>query len=238
VASVRIDFVRPTEPDLVALRIFEASAIDGVYDEIERVTPIGTYPNYISYYTTDQATSVNGWFRIQWENSKGALSELSQPAQGGVQNLVAIVVGRMLLRDPSIEEAIAVQEAEAVIQWYFSADPYTVDPVGVSYNVLSGLTLMAMARCYLFTMAASETSTSTDVSDYTAGLVSQRSGTRTSAAAGQTPFGSIDDLIAIANYWLGTSVSIVMLMEEVAVAGGLARELVAIDQTRLIVEFE
>lgn len=238
-ASVRIDFVRPTDPELVALRIWEAAGKDDVYAEIERVDAIGTYPNYISFYTTDQATSTIGWFRIQWEDSKGAVSELSEPRQGGADNLVAQIVERMLLRDPSINEAIAVQEAEAVISWYFNtSDPYSIEVSSVSPNVMSGLTLYAMARCYIFTFASTTSTAMTDVSDYTAGLISQRSGSTSSAkSSGGSPLDAIDDLIAIANGMLGTSLSLVMVMEEVVVAGGFA-QLVAIDQSRLIVEFE
>lgn len=238
-AAVRIDFVQPSDPGLAALRIWEAPAKDDTYVQIERTTAIGTYPNYISTYTTQNASSATGWFRIQWEDTGGALSELSEPRQGGADNLVSEIVSRMLLRDPNIEEAIAVQEAEAVIQWYYGGqDPYSIDPDTVSYNTMSGLTLMAMARCYMFTFASTTSTSMTDVSDYTAGLVSQRSGSTSGSATSTSPLGAIDALLEQANVWLGTGVSLVMLMEEVAVAGGLAREVAEIDQSRLMVEFE
>ena len=230
-ASVRIDFVKPNDPDLVALHIWEASEKEGVYNEIEEVDEIGTFPNYISYYTTDQAASTIGWFRIQWEDSKGATSELSEPRQGGADNLVSIIVDRVLLRDSSINEAVAVQEAEAVIQWYFGGkDPYSIDPATVSYTQMSGLTLLTLGRSLLFEVLVGGSSSA---NSWTAGLVSLKSesGTGGSSTAG------IFDLLKQANTLLGLSQSSIAQMEEITLAGG-ASVIVSRDQSRLLVEIE
>ena len=211
-ATVRIDFVQPSDPDLIALRIHESSEKEGVYAEIERVTPIGTYPNYISYYTTDQATSAVGWFRIQWEDSKGALSELSAPWQGGTDSVVGAVVRRVLLRDPSIDEAIATQEAEAVICCYYGVDdPYSITEMP-NPAVLHGLTLLTMASCYVTDLLVGGSSGATSVSDYTAGLVSQKSGTGTASGGTVMSLDGIQGIIDFANKCLGRQFSLVLQM--------------------------
>lgn len=166
-ASVPLDFTPPEEPNITTLHIFESPTQTGSFTEIESVTPIGVYPNYITRYTTTVATSLDYWFAIQWEDALGALSPMSMPVQGGTETLVNKVVSRVLLRDPSVNEIIATQEAEAVIeQFYGGQDPYTVDQ-NVSYSVLSGLTLITMARSIV--MSASVTTTG---GKWVAGIVS------------------------------------------------------------------
>jgi hypothetical protein len=80
---VTIDFVPPTVPDITKLHIYEGTSPNAVFDEIEIVTPVGTYPNYITRYTTTKATSKDNGFAIAWENGQGEISEMSNPMQGG-----------------------------------------------------------------------------------------------------------------------------------------------------------
>jgi hypothetical protein len=118
-ASVRLDFTPPTAPGITALHIEEASAKEGVFAEIEEVTAVGTYPNYISYYTTDNAVAANGWFRIRWEDADGIFTAYSSPLQGGTKTLVQEIVDRVMLRMPNANEIIVTQEAQAAVSLVF-----------------------------------------------------------------------------------------------------------------------
>ena len=228
-ASVRINFVQPTQADLVALHIEEAVDSAGPFNEIEVVTPIGTYPDYISHYTTDEATSISNWFRIRFKDSKNAFTDYSLPYKGGSETLVGEIVERVLLRDSSIKEAIAQQEAEAVIQWYYKGvDPYSIDPATVKYTTMKGLTLLTLAYALLFDQLGGGSSSA---DSWTAGLVSIRSGSTTSGGEAD-----ILKLLEQANSILGINVGVIAQMEEVHIAGGMA--IVARDQSRLVVEFE
>jgi hypothetical protein len=150
------------------------------------------------------------------------------PVQGGTSSVVAQVVDRMMLRDPTLNENIAVQEAEAVISFYFNVlDPYTVDPATVTPSQLSGLTMLALARCYVVNML-----TVGQTQSYTAGLIQQNTGSVTKQQ------GNIDGLITMANRLLGISTSFVALIEEIAVAGGDYKKLVAVDLSRTIIEVQ
>jgi hypothetical protein len=113
----------------------------------------------------------------------------------------------MLLRDPTLNENIAVQEAEAAISEYYGVDdPYSIDPSTVSPSVMSGLTNLALARCYLYQMI----STSQSGDKWIAGLVSLQS---TSSSGGD--FAKvIEALLKAANHDLGLSYSRVLLMAE------------------------
>jgi len=224
-ASVHLNWVQPQLPDLVKLHIYESSTKDGIYTPFEEVTAIGTYPDYISEYTTDDAASVTGWFAIQWEDSKGAKTDISAPRQGGADMLPAVILSRVLLRDSAIKEGVALQEAEAIIQWYFQGvDPYSIIPSTVSYTKLSGLTLLTMARSYLAQSLAQS-----DTESFTAGLVSMKSGT-------QRDLKNLVDLIGQANIMLGLNIGVVAQMEAIEIAGGAS--LVAADLSRLILEIE
>lgn len=209
--KVFLDFVPLDHPDLTKLHILEASAPGGPFSEIEVVTPVGDYPNYITNYTTANATNIADWFAIQWEDNKGWVSEMSQPVQGGTTTLVGEIVSRIMLRDSGVKENIALQSAQSIIEFFFKADPYSIDPTAVGYNIKDGLTLLALARSYLWQVAASS-----NTKKYTAGLVSQEFGDT------QQGFNSIDLLITEANRILGLAVSRIMLMEEIEIAGGSA----------------
>lgn len=223
-ASVYLDFVPPDRPGIVSLKIWEAPASTGPYTVIETVTPVGSYPNYLTRYSTDDAGSANDWFKISWVDDKGVESPMSEAIQGGTTTLLGEIVSRVMLRDPSINENVAYQEALAAIEEYFKADPTTVQLAEASFSVRSGLTLLTMARSYIFSSVTESTS-----DDYVAGLVQQKGGTSKTKS-------DLNDLIAWANKFLGTNVSLVLLMEEIEIAGGTAGE-VTMDQTRLIVEF-
>jgi hypothetical protein len=228
-ASVFLDFIAPNgTPDLTKLHIFESPSKDGAYTLIETVTAIGTQGNYISSYTTDDATSATDWFVIQWEDSKGAKTPFSAAVQGGTRSLVSEIVARMLLRDSALNEAIAVQEAEAAVSDYFNIlDPYSIDPSTVSPRILSGLMNLALARTYI-----SRVITTSDKSKWVAGLVSLD----TSSGQGLTA-ASVKALIDLANRDLGRSFSIKLLLEEIEVAGGF-RQIVGWDITRSIIEVQ
>ena len=223
--SVALEFLPPTDEDIVKLIILEAPAAVGPFLSIEEVTDVGSYPTYINNYTTDLATSKTNWFAIQWEDSKGALSPVSAAVQGGMSTLAGEIVDRVMLRDPNLNQNVVMQEALAVIEMYFKQDPTTIPLSEASYAELSGLTLLTMARCYIVT-AASQTSTD----DYTSGLVSQKSGTGSKSGGID-----LDALIAQANAFLGTNYSVIMVMEEIEIAGGMVG-VTTKDQTRLIIE--
>jgi len=226
-ASVYLNFVPPNDVrDLVKLHIYEAPAQAGPFSSIEVVTSIGSPGAYITDYTTTQALSATDWFAIQWENSKGAFSDMSSAIQGGTTSVVSEVVERVLLRDPTLNEQIVAQEAAAVVEGYCGT--VTPDMSTLNYNELSGLTLLTMARCYLVRVASgSGTSAS-----WTAGLLTEKQSTTT---ATQT-LKSIEDLIRVANTWLGRTYTVVALMKEVSVAGGYTSRLTGVDISRSLIE--
>lgn len=227
IAAVPLSFLPPQAEDIVALRIHEAPTADGPFVQIERVTEVGTYPDYIDHYTTNFASNTTDWFSIQWEDSKGALGELSIPVQGGTETLVHKITERVLLRDGSLDETVVSQEAEAVIEKYFQTDPYSIDSTTVSYTVISGLTMLTMARSYLMGLYATSGG-----SKFTAGLIS----VDTTATAKRT-LDDIQKYIVAANGLLGLTYSTVLLLKEMEVGGGL-KQLVDIDVSRLIVEYD
>ena len=225
-ASVTLDFVPPIDPDIVALRIYEAVAAEGPFNEIERTTSVGTAPNYITRYTTTQATDVQNWFTIAWENADAVISPMSQPIQGGTESLVSEVAQRVMQRDPSISEAIAVQEAEATVEMIVGGDPYATD-VELTYNQLAGATYLTLARIYMFTSATTQTSTE----DYTAGIVSEKSGSSSSTGGGRN---AIADLLRMASASLGLGGSRVAQMAELPSPCNSNGKLWEVDQSRLL----
>jgi hypothetical protein len=232
-ASVYLDFIAPNEiPDLVALHIFEAANSAGPFNEIEVVTAIGTQGSYITSYTTDKALATTDWFTIQWRNSKGALTDMSMPVQGGSQSLVAEIVSRALLRDPSLNEAIVAQEAEiAVSEYYGTQDPLSIPVQGVPLKTLSGLTYFTMARSYV---AKASSTTTTAGGKWVAGLVSLDT---SSSSKTTNAWDNIEALLRIANRELGRSYSVILLLEEIEVAGRY-KQLVAADLSRNIIEVQ
>lgn len=233
-ASVPLDFIPPSDPNIAALRIYEAPAQSGPFTMIERTTLIGTAPNYITRYTTDLAVSSTGWFAIAWEDDSGLVGEMSQAIQGGTSTLVQRLIDRVALRDASLDERIVAQEAEAVISDYFGVlDPYTIDPATVSPKIMSGLTMLAMARSMI---ARTLTTTASSADKWTAGIVSMDKST--SSGSSSNVADTIEKLLDLANKQLGRNYSVILLMEEIAVADGRYAQLVAADLSRSIIEVQ
>lgn len=230
-AVVTLDFLPPLEDDVVALRIEESPTAGGVFTEILRTTAVGTAPNWITKYTTSAATDPAYWFRIRWELASGQLTPYSEAIQGGTTTLVAMLVDRMLLRDPTLNENIAAQEAESAISTYFGVDdPFSIDPSTVSPKVLSGLTLLALAYSYLFVTVVSSGSTQ----KFTAGLVSLDSGTQSST---QNRIVDLEKMLDMANLLLGRRYSVVARLAEIETGGGFT-QLVTADLSRSIIEIQ
>lgn len=232
--SVYLDFIPPNQiPNLAKLHIFESADQNGTFDEIEVVTPVGSTGNYITSYTTDKATSASNWFTIQWEDDKGALTDMSDPVQGGTRTLVYEIVQRVLLREPNLSEEIVVQEAEAAISDYYGViDPYSIDPSTVSPKILSGLTNLTLARTYI---SRTISATATEGTKWVAGLVSLDTTSGSSKSA--DPVDRVKALLALANHDLGRNYTVIMLLEEIEVAGGY-QQVVAQDLSRSIIEVQ
>lgn len=226
-ASVPFQFVPPDDPDLVKLYILESATAAGGFVPIETVLDIGVYPDYITEYTTNLAVNALDWFAIQWEDNKGAKSPISAPIQGGEDTLVGEVIRRVRERDRSIDIAIAVQEAEAVVEKYLGVDPYApYDPTEHTYTQLNGITYMVLARAML--VRALRTG---EVQSATIGLVSMRAGSSSSSIK------NIEALMELANELLGVSYSLVMLLEEVQIGTSISNAVFR-DQSRLVLETE
>lgn len=220
---VRLDFIPPPVPDLTELRIYECATKDGTFSQIEIVTTLGTYPDYISTYTTTFATSSNYWFAIDWYDSKGANLGLSDPIKGNAQLLLGEIVARVMVRDAGINENIIYDEAEAVLEAFLPAGTDLQDALvtDVSAQERSGLTLLTLARCYLFDLNEGE-------EDYTVGLVSQR-------LKNSRSLDLVKQLLKQAQSDLGISHSAILQMTAIPVgigAGTATQE----DISRLIVE--
>lgn len=208
--SISLQFVPPDNPDLDKLRICEGATRTGLFGIIETVDDIGVYPNWINRYTSMNAVdALNHWFAIQWVDKFGAADDLSAPIKGQTQLLIAEVISRVHERDHKLSMQIANQEAEAAIEQYFGKDPYTVDPdvdiaAGKKYRILNGLTYLVLARSYLamlISQNAIESATLSQVSFKT-----QQAGPQTK---------DIDQLIDLANQFLGLNTSLVLQLAEV-----------------------
>lgn len=223
--DVHLNFLPPTVPDLTKLRIFESPTINGIYNEIEVVTAIGSYPEYITRYTTASALAADDWFRIQWEDSKGAKTDMSEPWKGGTESLVSQITEMVLLRDPGINENVAAQEAAAVIEKTFKVtDPMSLYANHGTHTQRIGLVYMVMARSYITDVIRSAQSGS-----YTAGLVSQKSETNPKVTTDLIKW-----LLQEANILLGTGYTLVMLLEDIDPTGIGARSGIEWDQSRLL----
>jgi hypothetical protein len=230
--SVRLDFTPPTITGVTKLHIEEAPDSGGPFAVVESTTAVGTYPNYISYYTTQLATSTNYWFRIRWETSDGVLTPYSQALQGGSKTLVQEIVDRVLLRNPSLNEVIVTQEAQAVVSEAMGTlDPNSVSVEDATYVEIRGMTNLTLARSLIATTLASGGS----VSQFTAGIVSIKSGT-----TGADPTKAIEALIAAANEDLNLSYSVILLLKSVSseITSSRNREIVTADLSRVIVEVQ
>lgn len=228
-ASVRLTFLPPEGEGITKLHVFESPTATGIFNEIDVTSAVGTYPNYIDHYTTILASSPVYWFAILWEDAGGAKSDLSAPMQGGTSSLPGILVSRMLLRDQTLDELVAAQEAEAAISDYYNTlDPYSIDPLLVSPKIISGLTNLALARSYITAQITSSAS-----NKWVAGIVSVDNSSSNNAKSAD----AVRALIDLANRDLGRNFSIVLLLEEVAVAGGM-KQLQGVDLSRLMIEIQ
>jgi hypothetical protein len=212
-AIVALDFTPPQDPNIVSLHILEAATKDGPWSEIEVVTSIGTAPNYITRYTTDQANSLTDWFAIQWEDDKGALSAVSEGIQGGTETVVSILTDRVMLRDPTLNEIVVSQEAEGVVASVLkTTDPLSIDPANVSADQVTGMTFLVMGRAYISKVVTESSSASG--TGYTAGLVSQTASSTAQTRQQANVLDTIDWLLKQANIFLGTNLSLVLELED------------------------
>jgi hypothetical protein len=227
VPSISLQFVSPDNDNLAALKIWEAPSQDGPFDVIETVTDIGIWPNYIDEYTSANVVNpISDWFAISWVDDKGAETEISAAIQGGTSTAVWKLVQRLLQREPSIDERVAVQVAEYVISVAkHTEDPY--DPtLTFTYRQWEGMTLLAQARAAIQSFASGESES------YTAGLVSQKS------TSGGTDKDKITWLLQQANALLGISMNWIMLLEDVDPMGLGTVSTIGIDQSRLLLSIE
>ena len=225
--SVRLRFTAPAEENLDALLIYEAASADGPWvTPIETVTAIGSYPDYIDEYTTDQAASKVNCFAIQWRDSKGALTEISNPIQGGTTTLVGEVIQLVEQRDESLDPQVVRQEVETALEIYYGVDPYSLASEA-SYRIKNGLAKLAQARAMINPSRLVGSNTG-----WTAGLVSMKSGSDV-----ETDTKMIQMLIDSVSVDLGLRRSRVAQMAEMVIAGGMS-EIVSADISRLLIEVE
>lgn len=203
--SVHLTFQPPVEANITHLHIEEAPAKTGPFAEIEDLTPVGLYPEYITEYTTEAAVNTLDWFRIRWEDDRGAFSNYSQPFPGGSTTLIGQLVRRVRERDASLNVQVIIQESEAAIQMFFgdTVDPYDTTLIA-SYRVLNGLTYLVMARAII-----ARTLLTQDTASATIGLVSWRKDTTLQNRA------DVSQLLDMANKELGIATSVVLCLEEV-----------------------
>lgn len=227
--SVALEFIPPDEPDLFALHVYESPDMAGPFSEIDVTQAVGTYPNYITRYTTQAATAITDWFAIAWENTANVVGELSASMQGGTSTLVSEIVNRVMLRDSTLNPIIVGQEAEIAVAEYFSTnDPLSISPDQASPQVMGGLTYYTMARSYISSAVSSSTTTG---GKWVAGLVSLD----TSSSSKSSVWDNIENLLRAANRELGKSYSLKLLLAEIEVAGGY-KQIVAADLSRMIIE--
>lgn len=224
-AGVELQFLPPDEDDIVMLHVEESSAQGGPFAEIQTF-PAGMYPDYIRDADVTNATSSTDWFRIRWQDDSGNYTPYSDPVQGGTTTVVAQVMDRVILRDTDVVPLIAGQESEAAVAWYYGEpNPYDVDPSLATPQILSGLTMLTLARIYtinLLTAAGMQ-------QKWQAGLVSM------DVTIQPASWAAIDKLIALANRQLGRNYSTVLVLAEVQVAHGY-KQLVAYDASRALIE--
>jgi len=230
--SVRLDFTPPSIQSVSKLHVEEAPAQGGPFSEIDTTAAVGSYPTYISYYTTQNATDVNYWFRIRWETSDGIFTAYSASLMGGTKTLVQEIVDRVMLRNPNLNEIIVTQEAMAVVsQVYGTQDPSSIPVSQATYVELRGMTNLTLARSLIATyLAAGGT-----VSKYTAGLVSLQTGSTTS-----DPTKAIEALIKAAaeDLNLGNTSIILVLSDVESSYCGSRGQLHGVDLTRAVVDYE
>lgn len=224
-ASVALRFGVPGIEDLTSLHIFESIVADGPFLLIDTVTEIGFFPDYIDHYTTELANQIDNWFAIQWEDSRGAKTDISAAIKGGSETLVAQVVYRVRLLDPSMKEGIVIQNVEDVVGEFFNTnDPISILPSKASYKVKAGLTLLAIARYHLLTLSSSSSS-------WTAGLVSMK------ASSSSQNITAVREMVKQAESLLGIGYARIAQMIVPDVNQGLS-EIMCTDISRLLIEVD
>jgi hypothetical protein len=222
---IRLDFTPPSEPDLTALHVEESATSTGPFVEIQVITPIGTYPDYITFATVN-ANQPTDWFRIRWANAGGAFTPYSEAIQGGTTTLVQTIVDRVMIRNPTADERIVTQAAEQIISSVMKTpNPYDVT-LTANYSQLEGMTLLTLVRVAISTLAAGG-----NASSFTAGLISMKQDT------GSAQENSLKLMMDEAGRLLGISKSMVGQLAAPVLAQGLA-QIVSADHSRLIVEIE
>lgn len=225
-AGVHLDFYPPTRAGFIKLRIFESSGPEDTdpLTVIEEVLGIGEFPNYITEYSTDQASSVDDWFAISWEDDKGVQTDPSERVQGRTTTTVGMLVERVMLSNPDLDENVVGQSAEFVVSEVFrTQDPYSYLIVP-TYRQLEGMTLLAQARAEIRLMVSNSMGTG---ESFTAGLVSMKS---TTTSDDKTKL--IDYLMREANRLLGIGTSVVAQICVGEIAGGLSTRF-SLDESRL-----
>ena len=222
--TITLDFLPPTDPDVITLHVEEAPSAEGPFAPLA-THPAGVYPDYISKVTITDATSADNWFRIAWENSSGGMTPWSDPVPGNTTTYLSKLVDRVMLRMPNADENVIAQEAEAVIEEVLHVDPYT-SAATVKYKTWNGMALLVMARVQLSDYAGS---VSTNES-FTAGLVSMKSG-----SSSNLDLKAIRDLMEEAARLLGFSTARVVQMIVPEIAGGLSQVVMA-DISRLQID--
>lgn len=223
-ASVPLRFIPPDISGVVKLKVWQSPDGNNPFTLIDETMEIGTFPDYIDHFTTDNATQTDYYFAISWEDDEGGESDLSASVRGGESTLLSKIVSRVQQRDPFITTSVIAQEAEAAITSYTSFDPYDeYDPVLHGYDVLTGLTYIVLARSMLFGNLGGASDS------YTAGLVSEKS----SSGDNGLNMNAIDRLIKEANKMLGISLTVVMLMEDIDPVGTGVVSAISWDHSRL-----
>lgn len=227
-ATVILDFVPPTDPDIITLHVAEGDTGEGPF--VERAPhPAGTYPSYITKITITDATDAENWFRIRWENASGGFTPWSDPVPGGTTTYLGKLIERVMLRFPDSNENIVAQEAEQVLQDYLHVNPYLSASPLVKYRIWNGMALLVGARVQLVEFISNSAG---QTSGWTSGLVSMKSGTSSSSS-----IEGIDRLLKEAMRLLGLGAGIVAQMVVPEIAGGFST-IVTADISRLLIEVE
>lgn len=205
--SVHLDFVPPDIEGMDHILIFESASSLGPWTEIDSVIDVGIYPNYISSYSTSEATLDNGWYAIEWYDYANTPGGLSNPIRFGTETIIGDLIKRVMRRDPELDEIVVAQEAESVMEWWFNKDPNLVTreddfPATRFYQTMNGLMYLVMSRVMLAKMLQSS-----DIQQAAIGLVTFK------ADAGSVRKQDIDELVALANKELRIRTSAILQLE-------------------------
>lgn len=216
-ASQSFAFIPPDTPGITTLHVEEAPSASGSWLEIDTTTAVGTFPGYISTYSTDSAFDATDWFRIRWSDGAGAFTPYSQPLKGTSSTVVGEIVKRAKQRNRRLDTNVLSQEAEAVIQYVLGnhVDPYDTTLLAtLTYRQLNGLTYLTMAN----TMIATDLGGGQNVASAGIGLVQFKSEQSSKSSATE-----IAALIELANAALNITTSFVLQIETIWCRGPYVR---------------